>query len=456
MQCPACSVENKPERKFCSACGHALPIACPACGFANDAGDEFCGGCGGRLTAGNRDLDIAAARRANPGERRQPRPAYEAERRQLTVMFCDLVDSTALSARLDPEQLREVMRTFQSTCEDVIARFDGYVAQYLGDGLLVYFGHPQAHEDDAQRAVRAGLSILSAMTQLNARPDAPPEARLSIRVGIHTGLVVVSEVGGRQRHERLALGETPNLAFHVQALAEPDTLAISGATLRLVRGLFVSDDLGQHALRGVAAPLHIYRVLGESGARSRLDAAAVVGLTPLVGREQEVGLLLDRWSQVADGEGHVVLVTGDAGIGKSRLVQVLIDRVPGGPQCRLELRCSAYYANSPLYPIIEFLPRVLGWSRDDSDEAQARQAGGIRRSAWRLQRRGSAAARIAAVAAAFPTPAAAPDESLTARRSGHSRRCSPWCWLWPSSSRCCWWWRTCTGSTRPPPISCAC
>jgi class 3 adenylate cyclase/predicted ATPase len=371
MQCPVCSVENKPERKFCSACGHALPIACPACGFANDAGDEFCGGCGGRLTAGNRDLDIAGQRGAGiQAERRQPRPAYEAERRQLTVMFCDLVDSTALSARLDPEQLREVMRTFQTTCEDVIARFDGYVAQYLGDGLLVYFGHPQAHEDDAQRAVRAGLSILSAMSQLNARPDAPPEARLSIRVGIHTGLVVVSEVGGRQRHERLALGETPNLAFHVQALAEPDTLAISGATLRLVRGLFVSDDLGQHALRGVAAPLHIYRVLGESGARSRLDAAAVVGLTPLVGREQEVGLLLDRWSQVADGEGHVVLVTGDAGIGKSRLVQVLIDRVPGGPQCRLELRCSAYYANSPLYPIIEFLPRVLGWSRDDSDEAK--------------------------------------------------------------------------------------
>jgi class 3 adenylate cyclase len=246
-----------------------LPIACPACGFANDAGDEFCGGCGGRLTAGNRDLDIAGQRGAPiQAERRQPRPAYEAERRQLTVMFCDLVDSTALSARLDPEQLREVMRTFQSTCEDVIARFDGYVAQYLGDGLLVYFGHPQAHEDDAQRAVRAGLSILSAMTQLNARPDAPPEARLSIRVGIHTGLVVVSEVGGRQRHERLALGETPNLAFHVQALAEPDTLAISGATLRLVRGLVVSDDLGQHALRGVAAPLHIYRVLGESGARS--------------------------------------------------------------------------------------------------------------------------------------------------------------------------------------------
>ena len=269
MQCPVCSVENKPERKFCSACGHALPIACPACGFANDAGDEFCGGCGGRLTAGNRDLDIAGQRGAPiQAERRQPRPAYEAERRQLTVMFCDLVDSTALSARLDPEQLREVMRTFQTTCGDVIARFDGYVAQYLGDGLLVYFGHPQAHEDDAQRAVRAGLSILSAMTQLNARPDAPPEARLSIRVGIHTGLVVVSEVGGRQRHERLALGETPNLAFHVQALAEPDTLAISGATLRLVRGLFVSDDLGQHALRGVAAPLHIYRVLGESGAEA--------------------------------------------------------------------------------------------------------------------------------------------------------------------------------------------
>jgi class 3 adenylate cyclase/predicted ATPase len=375
MQCPECSVENKPERKFCSACGHALPSACQACGFANDAGDEFCGGCGRRLAHGDgpRDEHAVGSGLRQPGASspaRQPQPAYDAERRQLTVMFCDLVDSTALSARLDPEQLREVVRAFQTACGEVIARFDGYVAQYLGDGLLVYFGHPQAHEDDAQRAVRAGLSILSAMGALNARPDAPAEGRLSIRVGIHTGLVVVGEVGSRERHEHLALGETPNLAFHVQALAEPDTLAISAATLRLVRGLFVSDDLGEHALKGVPAPLHAYRVLGESGARSSLDAAAAVGLTPLVGREQEVGLLLDRWAQVVDGEGHVVLVTGDAGIGKSRLVQVLMDRVAGGPQCRLELRCSAYYANSPLYPVIEFLPRVLDWSRDDPDEVK--------------------------------------------------------------------------------------
>jgi class 3 adenylate cyclase/predicted ATPase len=367
MQCPGCGVANKPERKFCSACGHALPLACPACSFVNEPGDGFCGGCGRRLSAGSGQTADSSAPATTV---RQSSPEYDAERRQLTVMFCDLVDSTALSTRLDPEQLREVVRAFQTTCGEVIARFDGYIAQYLGDGLLVYFGHPQAHEDDAQRAVRAGLSILAEMKALSVRPDMPAGASLSIRVGIHTGLVVVGEVGNRGRHEHLALGETPNLAFHVQALAAPDTLAISSATLRLVRGLFVSDDLGEHALRGVAAPLHIYRVMGESGARSRLDAAAAVGLTPLVGREQEVGLLLDRWAQVVEGDGRVVFVTGDAGIGKSRLVQVLMDRVANEPHRRLELRCSAYYANSPLYPVIELLPRVLGWSREDGDEAR--------------------------------------------------------------------------------------
>jgi class 3 adenylate cyclase/predicted ATPase len=285
-------------------------------------------------------------------------------------MFCDLVGSTALSARMDPEQLREVVRAYQAACAEVIARFEGHIAQYLGDGLLVYFGHPEAHEDDAQRAVQAGLRIIGAMRELNTRLREPLAEGLSLRIGIHTGVAVVGQMGDSRRHERLAMGETPNLAYHAQALAAPETVVITSTTLHLVHGLFVVEDLGKHSLKGVQAPLHIYRVLRESGARSRLDAAADLGLTPLVGRGQELGLLLDRWEQVVDGQGQVVLLMGDAGIGKSRLVQMVMAQVQGMPHTPLEFRCSAYYANSPLYPVIDLLPSVLGWSRDDTEETK--------------------------------------------------------------------------------------
>jgi len=281
-------------------------------------------------------------------------------------MFCDLVGSTALSVRLDPEDFRDTVRAYQAACAEVIARYDGHVAQYLGDGLLVYFGYPQAHEDDAQRAVRAGLGIVAAIRGLNPGPTAPREPSLSVRVGIHTGLVVVGEVGGGTRLEQLALGETPNLAARLQALAEPDAVVISTATHRLVHGLFLSRDLGPHVLKGVPGPVQAHQILGESSARSRLDVAAPIGLTPLVGREEEVGLLLGRWGRVADGQGQVVVLTGEAGIGKSRLVQVVKERVATQPHIRLECRCSPYYEHSPLYPVIDLLPRVLEWSRDDS------------------------------------------------------------------------------------------
>src|ERR671930_1739410 len=245
-----------------------------------------------------------------PAERRPP----EAERRQLTVLFCDLVDSTALASQLDPEELREVVRAYQDTCAKVIARFEGHIAQYLGDGLLVYFGYPQAHEDDAQRAVRAGLGIIEALGQLNTHLEqeglrpAPTQSRqrgihLAVRLGIHTGLVVVGEVGGGTRQEgpegpaptqsrqQLALGETPNLAARLQGLAAPDTVVLSAATWRLVQGYFTAQDLGAQTLRGVAAPVPVYRILGESGVQSRLEAIAPSRLTPLVGREEEVALL---------------------------------------------------------------------------------------------------------------------------------------------------------------------
>src|SRR5215475_4664948 len=203
-------------------------------------------------------------------------PPPEAERRQLTVMFCDLVDSTTLSGQLDPEDLREVVRAYQATCTEVIQRFDGSIAQYLGDGVLVYFGYPQAHEDDAQRAIRAALGIVDAVRALNTSSQSRDGVRLAVRVGVHTGLVVVGEVGGPGKQERLALGETPNLAARLQTLAQPDSVLISAATHRLVAGFFVTCDVGTQTLKGVVAPMQVFQVTGESTARSRLDVVGPV------------------------------------------------------------------------------------------------------------------------------------------------------------------------------------
>jgi class 3 adenylate cyclase/predicted ATPase len=290
----------------------------------------------------------------------------DAERRQLTVMFCDLVNSTKLSSQLDPEDYRDMVRAYQSACTEVIQRFDGHVAQLLGDGLLVYFGFPQAHEDDAYRAVRTGLGILDAMGDLNKRLPYASGITLAVRVGIHTGLVVVGEMGSQGRQEQLALGEVPNVCSRIQGLATPNALVVSSATYRLIQGYFECQELGEHTLRGVSDPLHVYRVLQESGARGRLDVAHARGLTPLVGREQEVGLLLERWAQVKAGHGHVVLLTGDAGIGKSRLIQTLKDYVAQEPHVRWECRSIEYYQNSALYPMIDLFQRLLRFQAEDT------------------------------------------------------------------------------------------
>src|SRR5262249_14407684 len=298
-----------------------------------------------------------------------PPPAPpEAERRHLTVLFCDLVDSTPLVSQLDPEDWRDVVRAYQDTCAKVIARFDGHIAQYLGDGLLVYFGYPRAHEDDAQRAVRAGLGIVEALGPLNIRLGQECGVQLAVRLGIHTGLVVVGEVGGGTRQEQLALGETPNLAARLQGLAAPNTLVISATTFHLLGGFFACQPLGTPLLKGLAQPLAVYHVLYESMARSRLEALGSTGLTPLVGREPEIGLLLERWAQVKDGLGQVVLLSGEAGIGKSRLVQVLTEQVASEPQAWLTpCQCSPYYQHTALYPMIDLLERVaLRFEREES------------------------------------------------------------------------------------------
>jgi class 3 adenylate cyclase len=278
------------------------------------------------------------------------------------------VDSTALASRLDPEEWRAVVRTYQEACAKVIARYDGYIAQYLGDGLLVYFGYPLAHEDDARRAVRAGLGIVEAMGQLNTRLAQECGVQLAVRLGIHTGLVVVGEVGGGTRQEQLALGETPNLAARLQGMAAPNTVVISAATYQLLSGFFACQSIGTPLLKGVAQPIEVYQVRSESTARSRLEAASRTGLTPLVGREQEIAVLRECWAQVKDGFGQVVLLSGEAGIGKSRLVQVLMAQVASEPQAWLTpCQCSPYHQNSALYPMIELLERVaLQFDREES------------------------------------------------------------------------------------------
>jgi class 3 adenylate cyclase len=301
-----------------------------------------------------------------PTEHRIP----EAERRQLTVMFCDLVDSTKLSSQLDPEDYRDVVREYQKVCSEVITRFDGHIAQLLGDGLLVYFGYPHAHEDDAQRAVRTGLGILAAMEDLHTRLQQDKSIPLALRVGIHTGLVVVGAMGGGGRQEQLALGETPNVAARIQGLAAPNSLVVSSATYRLIQGYFACQDLGEQTLRGVGEPITVYRVLSESGATNRLDVAQPRGLTPLVGREQEVGILLERWAQVKAGHGQVLLLTGDAGIGKSRLVQMLKEHVANEPHVRWECRSAEYSQNTALFPLVDLYQRLLRFEAHETPDAK--------------------------------------------------------------------------------------
>jgi class 3 adenylate cyclase len=294
-------------------------------------------------------------------------PSPDAERRQRTVMFCDVVDSTALAGRLGPEEYREVVRAYQRVCTEVIQRYDGYIAQLLGDGLLIYFCYP-AHEDDAQRAIRSGLGIVEAIGALNTPLEQDKGITLAVRLGIHTGLVVVGAMGGAGRQEQLALGEVPNIAARLQGLAEPNTIVISAATYRLVEGYFACQELAEQELRGVSHPIAVYRILQESGAQSRLDIATTRGLTPLVGRESEVTLLLERWHQVKAGQGQVILLSGEGGIGKSRLVQVLKEHIAEEPHTRWECRSSPYYQNTALYPLIVFVQRALHWHPGDTAE----------------------------------------------------------------------------------------
>jgi class 3 adenylate cyclase/predicted ATPase len=295
----------------------------------------------------------------------EPKPQDTAERRQVTVMFSDLVGSTALSARMDPEDFREVISTYQKCVADTVNRFGGFVAKYMGDGVLVYFGYPQAHEDDAERAVRAGLELIAAVSALKA---ASP---LQTRIGIATGLVVVGDlIGTGSAQEQAVVGETPNFAARLQVIAEPNTVVISDSTRRLLGNLFEFEDLGAKDLKGISAPMRAWTAVRPSAVDSRFEALHGAALTALVGREEELELLSRRWSRAKTGEGQVVLLSGEAGIGKSRLTAALLEHLASEPHTRLRYFCSPQHADSAFYPIISQMERAAGFVHDDIPQAR--------------------------------------------------------------------------------------
>jgi len=365
--CAACGHLVAPDAGFCGRCGAALTLACPTCGRVNARDHRFCDRCGTPFAGA-----LAVVR---PGS--EPAPG---ERRHLTVMFCDLVDSTALSARLDPEDMRRVVRCYQARCVELITAHEGFVANYLGDGILAYFGFPTAHEEDALQAVRAALGIVGSM------PDVAGEvgvADLAARVGLHTGLVVVGEMGAGRAHLAAdVVGETPNLAARLQGLAGPNQVVISGSTQALVHGFVTLEPLGTPPLRGVDRPVPAFVVLGETSVQSRLDVVGRRGLTPLVGRDREMGILLECWDAVRQDEGRLAVISGEPGIGKSRLVRELREQATAGGGVVVELRGSPRFRNSTLQPIIEHLRRATGLDEATTgDDALARIEAMVSRSA---------------------------------------------------------------------------
>src|SRR5215468_1105462 len=289
----------------------------------------------------------------------------DAERRHLTVMICDLVGSTALSARLDPEDMRAVIDAYHAACARITRTYDGFLAEFRGDGILAYFGYPRAHEDDAERTVRAALDIITAVGRLETHAAEP----LAVRIGIASGLVVIGDLGreGALR-EHAVVGDAPNLAARLQTLAEPGTVVVAASTRRLLGDLFRLRDLGRHEVKGIAAPVAAWAVEGVSDSESRFEAVRAAGVSDLIGREDELDFLLERQRLAWNGEGQIVLISGEAGIGKSRLAAALAERIAGEPYTRLRYQCSPYHTNSALRPVIAQLERAAGFKVDDTSE----------------------------------------------------------------------------------------
>jgi class 3 adenylate cyclase len=317
-------------------------------------------------------LAASSAPSARIAEPVSPAPAPEvahdvAERRQLTVMFCDLAGSTAISARLDPEDMREIIRAYQQACSGVVVRYEGFLAKFMGDGVLAYFGFPRAHEDDAERAVRAGLDLVRAVGRLEPRAGEPMKAR----IGVATGIVVVGDlVGDGSSQEQAVVGDTPNLAARLQAAAEPGAVVIADSTRRLLGDAFEIKSLGLLDLKGFSAPTPAWTVLREVENVSRFEASRSHRMTPFVGREPEVALLVERWRDASAGEGKVVLLSGEAGIGKSRILATLRERVAGEPHIAIRYQCSPHHVNDAFYPIVSQIWRAAEFVNEEPPAAR--------------------------------------------------------------------------------------
>jgi class 3 adenylate cyclase len=296
--------------------------------------------------------------------------ASDGERRHLTVLFCDLINSTEIASRLDPEEWREIAAGYQRTSAEAVMRFGGHVAKYLGDGLVVYFGWPEAHEDDAERAVRAGLTIVDAVATLNEGLAVKQNVKLSVRVGIDTGSVVVGHGGGKEAD---VFGDTPNIAARVQGAAAPGSVLITAAVHQLVSGLFVVEDRKTQQLKGLKHPLQLYRVIQPTAARRRTRGIASALQAPFVGRDDEIRLLLSRWERAREGEGQLALVVGEPGIGKSRLVEEFRICIKNEPHLWIECAGEQFSANTPFHAVIQILDQGLGWRGDESTEERVDQ-----------------------------------------------------------------------------------
>lgn len=368
MQCPGCNAKNPEGARSCDECASPLPVLCPKCRASNRAGANFCNACATPLTSGAPTPSPADSARFLGGVQRideaasaATRPGPVGERRHLTVMFCDLVGSTEISSQLDPEEWRGLVSSYHRAATAAVERYGGHVAQYLGDGVLVYFGWPQAHEDDAERAVHAGLAIVEAMVPLNTVFAAGGGTRLAVRVGMHTGPVVIAD-GGE------VFGETPNIAARVQSATEPDTVVITAATQRLVVGMFVVENRGPHVLKGVREAVTLYHVVQPSLMHRRGHRSDARALTPFVGREDELRLVLSRWERAREGEGQLALVVGEPGIGKSRLVEEFGARIKDDPHLWIECAGEQFSANTPFHAVTQILDQGLGWRGGENKE----------------------------------------------------------------------------------------
>ena len=353
MHCRNCAAEVPEQRKFCGLCGAAVVRRCVACGAVNPALNKFCGDCGTKLR-----VDSLAAAPTAPDSR-------PIERRQLTVLFCDLVGSTALSAGLDPEDFSAIIAGYRRCITETVACFDGFVARHHGDGAVVYFGYPHAHEDDAERGVQASLAIVEAVAAL------PAKEKLSARIGVATGVALVGDMSDSAiSEEHGILGDTPNLAARLQSLAQPGAVVISGRTKTIAGPQFEYLDLGKVEIKGLAKPVVAWQVAGKTAVTSRSHALQSSDFLPLIGRDEEMELILSRWKRARSGEGQVVLLSGEAGIGKSRLAVALLEQLAREPHIRLRCFCSPQHTDSTLYPVIGEMLRAARFAHDDSQQVK--------------------------------------------------------------------------------------